>query len=500
MLTVTDVNYIRQEVNLKGRSYSEVAKQMGIDFRTIKKYADQEDWNEPKQIQRRKARVMEVVKPVLDQWLLEDSKKKKKFQRTAKRMFDQLEKEHNFQGSYRTVRDYVSRRRKELGEAAEAALPLEAKPGTAQVDFGEAPFIHNGEVIDLPYLVLSFPYSNTFYFQVFRSQNRECFLEGIKRIFHYIGGVPKAIRFDNLTPAVKKILPHGERILTEEFQRFVFHYGFTPEFCNPASGNEKGHVEAMVKYVRNNFLLPELPFSDLESLNRTFWQLAEEDRDRKHYVKKEQLSALYKEDQEALFQLPEKAFECVRYESGKADKYGYLKVDKRLYSTSPRFAKGKVLAKISYNRIDIMTMEKELIISHVRIYGEKKKSMEWQPYLNLMAKRPMAIKYTSFYEQLPQNWQHYLEDCTVPAKQQALRLLSVLLKEHDFSIATEALSISAEHGHPSVDSIKQVFYQLINGRGVRKEIEIRKDSFPAVPSVTRGAGLYDQLFDKGGAS
>src|SRR5690606_34285080 len=114
-------------------------------------------------------------------------------------------------------------------------------------------------------------------------------------------------------------------ILTEEFQRFVFHYGFTPEFCNPASGNEKGHVEAMVKYVRNNFLLPELPFSDLESLNRTFWQLAEEDRDRKHYVKEEHLSALYEEDKEVLFQLPEKAFECVRLESGKADKYGYLK-------------------------------------------------------------------------------------------------------------------------------------------------------------------------------
>jgi transposase len=164
VLTVTDVNYIRQEVNLKGRSYSEVAKQMGNDFRTIKKYADQEDWNEPRQIQRRKARVMEAVKPIIDQWLMDDSKKKKKFQRTAKRMFDQLEKEHNFQGSYRAVRDYVSRRKKELGEAAEAALPLEAKPGTAQVDFGEAPFIHNGEVIDLPYLVLSFPYSNTFYF------------------------------------------------------------------------------------------------------------------------------------------------------------------------------------------------------------------------------------------------------------------------------------------------------------------------------------------------
>jgi transposase len=108
--------------------------------------------------------------------------------------------------------------------------------------------------------------------------------------------VPKAIRFDNLTPAVKKVLPHGERELTEEFQNFVFHYGFETEFCNPASGNEKGHVEAMVKYTRNNFLLPEIPFSNLEDLNRSFWGAAEKDRQRKHYQKDSLIAELYEED------------------------------------------------------------------------------------------------------------------------------------------------------------------------------------------------------------
>ncbi|PKG45432.1 MULTISPECIES: hypothetical protein [unclassified Planococcus (in: firmicutes)] len=109
---MTDVNYIRQEVNLKRRPYSEVVNQMGLDFQTIKKYADKKDWNEPKQIQRLKARVLGAVKPIIDQWLLDDSKKKKKFQRTAKRMFDQLVKEHNFQGSYRALCEYVSRRKR----------------------------------------------------------------------------------------------------------------------------------------------------------------------------------------------------------------------------------------------------------------------------------------------------------------------------------------------------------------------------------------------------
>ena len=84
---------------------------------------------------------------------------------------------------------------------------------------------------------------------------------------------------------LKKVLPNGERQLTEEFQNFVLHYGFECEFCNPNSGNEKGHVEAMVKYVRNNYLLPGLHVFDLDELNKQLWDKAEKDRERKHYEK-----------------------------------------------------------------------------------------------------------------------------------------------------------------------------------------------------------------------
>jgi transposase len=201
---VVEINHIRQEVNTKGCSYSDVAKRMNRDPRTIKKYADMEDFNiEEQSKQTRKAKVMDPVEPILDTWIDEDLKKKKKFRRTAKKMNELLKEQYEFRGSARSVGRYVSDRKKELLEVSEkVALPLEAKPGTAQVDFGEAPFKYNGEITTLPFLVMTFPNSNSFYFQVFPSQNKECFLEGLKRMFHYIGGVPKAIRFDNLSPSV----------------------------------------------------------------------------------------------------------------------------------------------------------------------------------------------------------------------------------------------------------------------------------------------------------
>ncbi|GGE53511.1 hypothetical protein GCM10011391_35450 [Pullulanibacillus camelliae] len=270
MLTVAQINYIRHEVNQKGETYASVGRRMNIDPRTVHKYANKEEFSR-KEKQTRVSPIMDPVKPIIDKWLTEDLRKKRKYQRTAKRMFEQLRDFHSFKGAYRTVRAYVAKRKKELKAINEgAAIPLESIPGTAQVDFGTAPFKYQSKVIDLPYLVMSFPFSNSFYFQVFPSENTECLLEGLQRMFHHMGGVPHTIRFDNLSPAVKKIRAKGERDLTDTFERFVFHYGFKYEFCNPGKGNEKGHVEAMVKYVRNNFLLPENTILILINLMRPY--------------------------------------------------------------------------------------------------------------------------------------------------------------------------------------------------------------------------------------
>lgn len=311
-------------------------------------------------------------------------------------------------------------------------------------------------------------------------------------MFHHMGGVPRAIRFDNLAPAVKKVLPHGERELTEEFERFAIHYGFAYEFCNPASGHEKGHVEAMVKYVRNNVFLPERSVEHLESLNRQLWEIAELDRHRAHYEKGGAISELFKEDQGALLVLPPKSYEAVRYEVLKTDKYGMVTVDTNRYSTSPRFANATVLAKIFYDTIEILTNDYDPVVCHPRCYGKKQKMMKWQPYLNLMAKRPRAIKYTSFYGKLPQEWQDYLATCTLPEQQRALKLLAELLKQHDLTYATQALMVASRHGHPTDEAIKQMFYQLIHGRGQRPDLKPSRP-LPQMPDVTRDIGRYDRL-------
>lgn len=494
MLQVVEINYIRHEVNQKGRSYKDVAKSVKHDWRTVKKYANQEEFPQTLK-QKRKSPVMDKVKPIIDQWLEEDLKFKKKFQRTAKRMFTQLMEEHNFEGSERSVRRYVSKRKAELKKEAEgAALPLETVPGTAQVDFGKAPFHYGGTVIELPFLVMSFPFSNTFYYQVFPSENTECFLEGLQRIFMRLGNVPKTIRFDNLSPAVVKIHNNGERDLTNSFERFVLHYGFEAEFCNPGSGNEKGHVENMVKYIRNNFLLPAPYFTDLDDFNEQQWLLAEKDQLRVHYEKEIEQRVLHQQTVEKHLVLPEKPFHCGRIQTVKADKSGLIHFETKLYSTSPRFAQKKVLIEVLYNEVRILDEDYQCIVCHPRLYGNQTKSMIWQPYLKLLAKRPRAIKYSGVYDQLPDEWQQYLKMCKEAEQKTAFSLLAELMTDASFDELTEALRMASAMGHPSVEQIKQAFRARKFNKQPYKSIET-KPAIPTLPEVTRGTERYDVFFD-----
>ena len=93
----------------------------------------------------------------------------------------------------------------------------------------------------------------------------------MKRIFEYIGGIPIRLRFDNMTTAVAQVLKDGERVLTDGFTRFMLHCIFRADFCNPASGNEKGNVEKKVGYSRRNASasVPSLP--RLRNLINSSW-------------------------------------------------------------------------------------------------------------------------------------------------------------------------------------------------------------------------------------
>jgi len=221
-----------------------------------------ENWNkEPICCSRNKSK-LDPYKALIDSWIEEDCKRRRKQRHTAQRIYNRLcvEIGEDFDCSYRTEAVYVSLKRKEIFKINSMALPLQHKAGEAQADFGQADFIENGKLVSGHYLILSLPHSNGGYMQLFKGENTECLIEGLIAEFNHIGKVPNRIWFDNASTIVTSVLKDGKRLLTDRFLRFKEHYGFKAAFCNPNAGHEKGYVtpEVMEPVCHKSSLQPVL--------------------------------------------------------------------------------------------------------------------------------------------------------------------------------------------------------------------------------------------------
>lgn len=323
------IHRVRELFYEQGKNLTEIAEIVGCDWRTVKKYVDQEDFSPPvpkTNTGESHASKLDPYKPLIDSWLLEDKKAPRKQRHTAKKVHKRLvEEAPGFNASYRLVAAYVADKKKELrlnAKGKEGFIPLIHRPGEAQADFGYADFYENGRLHEKgKYLVLSFPYSNGGYLQLNYGENLECLLEGLQTMFEYIGGVPTEIWFDNTKTIVTEIIKGGGRNVTERFQRFCEHYRFKPIFCNPESGNEKGNVENKVGYLRRNELVPVPRFEHLADENKLLLERCDRDMDREHYGKESTfISELFQEDKAALLPLPSVRFDTALYTTVKTDK------------------------------------------------------------------------------------------------------------------------------------------------------------------------------------
>ena len=148
--------------------------------------------------------------PIVDGWLEADRKIPRKQRHTAWRLFCRLRDEYGFTGSYSSVKRYVRKKKYVMKVRNAGFLPLQRIPGCGQVDFGEFLYYDSAGQEQKGYaLTISFPHSNKGYTQAFPSQNQECLLTGMKRIFEHIGGVPPVLRFDNMSTAVVQVICHN---------------------------------------------------------------------------------------------------------------------------------------------------------------------------------------------------------------------------------------------------------------------------------------------------
>ncbi len=112
---------------------------------------------------------------------------------------------------------------------------------------------YRGQPRKVAMFVMSLPFSDALFCQVFPRECTKTFQEGHRRAFEFFGGVPKRISYDNSRIAVTKVIQKRGGEFTREFLRLESHYLFSHHFCLVRRPNEKGHTENLVGYSRRNF-------------------------------------------------------------------------------------------------------------------------------------------------------------------------------------------------------------------------------------------------------
>lgn len=448
------------------KSLTEIAKTENLDWRTVRKYVDMEDFNEapPNPNEKQHSSKLDPYKPIIDNWLMEDKKAPRKQRHTAKRIHRRLKDEVNgYDCSYRLIATYVSEKRKELHlKKQEGYLPLEHFPGEAQADFGYADFYENGRLCHkAKYLVLSFPYSNGGYLQLNYGENMECLLEGLVSMFEYIGGVPTEIWFDNTRTIVTDIIKGGGREVTERFRRFCEHYRFKPVFMNPESGWEKGNVENKVGYLRRNELVPVPRFENRNAKNKELLAACDRDMEREHYDDDGNrfISELFREDKAALLPLPSVPFDTSLYTTARTDKYGKFTLDagKHRYSASPAFCEDTVRLHITSAEVTVMDSDLHEVVRHRRLYGDEHERMDWVPYLRYIARKPRSLKNSGIYTMMPDSMQIYMDSCESKDRGKILKVLAELTERSGFESAVNTVNTAIQHKASDPDSLLNLY-------------------------------------------
>lgn len=478
VLNMAHIQYIKDLYEKEGLSLREISRMTGHCFTTVQKYAYMTNWNEDTgpHIESVRYPVLGPFIPQIDEWLENDKKVPRKQRHTARRIYDRLREECGYQGSYSSVKKYVRKKKQFMKMQGTGYLPLDHPAAHGQVDFGEFTYYDGAGEEQKGYaLTISFPYSNKGYTQAFPAQNQECLLEGMKRIFEHMGGVPPWLRFDNMSTAVAQVLKGHERVLTDGFQRFMLHHRFQAEFCNPASGNEKGNVENKVGYSRRNAFVPIPTITSFDDFNAWLWTWCEEDAKRVHYRHQVPIQDLWTEEAASLLALPAYPFSVFRYTSVTLSKTGFAVIDTNRYGLSPDLAGAVVQAKVFFDHIEFFYDHKP-IGRFVRSYKTQAEIYDWTQYLPTLMRKPGSVEHTRFFRQMPERWQTFLASTESRERKSALQLLSEIVSDGNAALCDETVRLAEESGHIDVDSLRQCYYRLAN-----------KDERPALLPLNEGS-------------
>ncbi len=403
MISMEMLGKIRRMYFRDKLSLHQIAKRTGLSRNTIRKWVRAPEATQPAYQRCATFNKLSPFHETLEQALKADSFRPKHNRRSAKALFEQIKAE-GYDGGYSQLTAFVRSWRGEQGKSLRAFVPLTFALGEAfQFDWSEESLLIGGLFRRIQVSHMKLCASLAFWLVAYPSQGHEMLFDAHTRSFGALGGVPRRGIYDNMKTAVDKVNKGKGRTVNARFSVMCAHYLFDPDFCNVASGWEKGIVEKNVQDSRRRIWLDaqNCMFHTFEELNvwlgqrcRTLW--AELVHPQYNGLTVAEVLEL---EQAEMMPMPT-AFDGYVERTVRVSSTCLISVARNRYSVPCERVGQWVSSRLYPSRV-VVIADETVIASHERLFDRDQVSFDWQHYIPLIERKPGALRNGAPFADLP---------------------------------------------------------------------------------------------------
>lgn len=453
------VSVIRRWHLREGVPIREIARRTGLSRNTVRKYLSSPVL-EPSYPARNSPSKLDHYEETLTSWLFRESRRHRKQRRTVKRLYRDLV-DLGYTGSYDRVAAFARQWRQAQQEARHRAsqrayVPLQFSPGEAfQFDWSEDWVKINGVSTKLQIAHFKLSYSRAFFMRAYLTQSHEMLFDAHYHAFAAFGGIPERGIYDNMKTAVDKIGRGKHRQVNKRFHAMVGHYLFEAEFCNPASGWEKGQVEKAVQDARHGLWYDAPPFKSVPELNHwlrerclALWQEIAHPE-----FKARSLVECLADERAHMMGVPG-AFDGFIEHSKRVSSTCLITFERNRYSVPASFANRIVSLRVYPDRL-VIVAEAHVVAEHGRCFNRDKSTpgrtvYDWRHYLSVVQRKPGALRNGAPFTQLPESFKRLQTRLLKrPGGDREMVDILALVLLHDEHLVEQAITQALDIGEAS---------------------------------------------------
>jgi transposase len=387
-------------------SEREIARRTGLSRNTVSKWLHAPLTEAPKYRRDPRPNKLSPFEEALKQALTADARRPKHERRTARALFAEI-KASGYAGGYSAVTDFVRSWRQGEGQSANvtAYVPLNFQLGEAfQFDWSEEGLVVGGIYYRVQVAHLKLCASRAFWLVAYPSQGHEMLFDAHTRSFAALGGVAHRGIYDNMRTAVDKVHKGKGRTVNARFAVMCAHYLYDPDFCNVASGWEKGRVEKNVQDSRRRIWIEAARrrFGSFAELNawlgercRALWS---EVRHPEH--SQFSVAEMLEHERPHLMPMPE-PFDGYVEKPARVSSTCLVSVARNRYSVPCELA-GQMVSTRLYPSSVVVVADDVAVARHERLSNAGDTRYDWQHYIPLVQRKPGALRNGAPFADMPE--------------------------------------------------------------------------------------------------